>query len=116
MNTNNERGRAYVICIGIYFIAKAVLNKIIGGGTGDIVYATFELIALFTGLQFINYVIAGLTAFIVLYYLKGNIANASQNFIYLAEGGIDIAVAVILVVNSNIRQHFTNKWSAIIKT
>lgn len=108
--TNNERGRAYALIIGIYFVVKAILNMILGGSTTDIVCATFETIVLFIGFQYINYVIAGITAITFLYYLKGNLSAPLDNIIYLIEGGIDVLCVIILVCNANVKEHFTNKW------
>lgn len=110
MNTNNQRGRAIALTIGIYLIAKSILNKMLGGDSGDIMYATVETIFLFTGLQYVNYVIAVITGFVFLYYLKGNLADISSNWIYLAEGIIDVICAVLLIIHKDVKEHFTNKW------
>ncbi len=110
LDTNNERGRAYALIIGIYFIVKAIVNKILGDDTGNIIYATLETIVLFTGLQYVNFVVAGVTAFVVLYYLKGNLSAPIDNFIYIIEGVIDIFCAYVLLFNVNVKEHFTNKW------
>lgn len=112
MKTNNQQGRAAALAVGIYFIAKSVLNLILGGGFIDIIIAAVEAVLLFTGLMFINYIIAAVTVLIVLKHLKNNLSAPSENLIYLIEAAIDIICAVFLCLGKNIREHFTNKWSA----
>ena len=113
MNTQNQNGRNMALFVGIYFIAKSILNMILGGSFGNIIYSAIEAVALYTGLQYINYVIAGITALVVLLNLKNNITNIGSNWIYLIEGIIDIGCCVLLVVASDVKQHFSNKWSEI---
>ena len=108
-DTNNERGRAYALIIGIYFILKTILNIILGDNSGNIIYATLETVVLFAGIQYANYVIAGITAFVVIYYLKGNLSAPLNNILYIREGVIDIYCAYILIFNGNVKEHFTNK-------
>ena len=117
-DTNNERGRAYALIIGIYFILKTILNIILGDNSGNIIYATLETVVLFAGIQYANYVIAGITAFVfcgimhtadIIYYLKGNLSAPLNNILYIIEGVIDIYCAYILIFNGNVKEHFTNK-------
>ena len=113
MNTNNHNGRNISLFIGVYFIIKSVLNMILGGSFGNIIYSAIEAVALYTGLQYINYVVAGITALVVILNLKNNITNIGSNWIYLIEAVIDIGCCVLLVEVSDVKQHFSNKWSEI---
>lgn len=113
MGTNNQNGRNMAFFIGIYFVVKSILNMILGGSFGNIVYSLIEALALYTGLMYINYVIAGITLLVVVLNLKNNISNIGSNWIYLIEGIIDIGCALLLVGASDIKQHFTNKWTEI---
>jgi len=113
MNTNNANGRNMAVFIGAYFIVKSVLNMILGGSFGNIIYSIIEAAALYTGLQYINYVVAGITALVVILNLKNNITNIGSNWIYLIEGIIDAGCCVLLLASYDIKQHFTNKWSEI---
>ena len=113
MTTNNEQGRGYALIVGIYCIVKSVLNMILGGGFGDIIVAVVIAAVLFTGLQYMNYVTAAYLGFIALIHLPGNIAHIGDNWIYLLEGLIDIGCAVLLCMESNVKEHFTYKWDEI---
>lgn len=113
MGTNNVNGRNISLFIGVYFVVKSILNMILGGSFGNIIYSAIEAVALYTGLQYINYVVAGITALVVILNLKNNISNIGSNWIYLIEGIIDIGCCVLLVVTSDVKQHFTNKWTEI---
>lgn len=113
MKTNNEQGRTIALIIGIYFIAKSVLNLILGGGVMDIIISAVEAVALYTGLMYLNYVVAVIVAIVVLKNLIPNIQNLGSNWIYLIEGVIDAVCAVLICVSGNVKEHFTNKWSDI---
>lgn len=114
MKTNNQTGRNFAICIGLYLIAKAILNMIIGNDPiGNLIYSVIEAAALYTGLMYINYVVAGIAVLVVLVNLKNNLSNVSGNWIYLVEAVIDIVCAVMLIAQRDIREHFTNKWTEI---
>ena len=113
MNTNNIQGRNMVTAIGVYIIVKAVLNMIIAGGISisSLLIATGGALALFSGIQFVNFVVAGILLIVAVTHLPANISNFGSNWIYLIEGVIDIVCAVLLVTNNNIKEHFTNKLS-----
>ncbi len=114
VRTNNQTGRNFSLFIGIYIVLKAVLNMIIGDDSfWNVIYSLVEAVVLYTGLMYINYVIAVILAIVVLVNLKNNITNFSSNWIYLLEGIVDLVCAVLLVVNKDIKGHFTNKWSEI---
>ncbi|MEE0187051.1 MAG: hypothetical protein U0I40_11515 [Oscillospiraceae bacterium] len=112
MNTNNQTGRNISLIVGAYFILKSVINLILGGGVSDIVIAVAEAVALYTGLMYLNYVVAAVAALIVIIHLPANISHFTDNWIYLLEGVIDIIFAVIICINPNVKEHFTNKWSS----
>ena len=101
MKTNNRQGRSIALIVGVYFIAKSVLNLILGGSVLDV----------YTGLMYVNYIIAVVVLLIVLKNLKNNITNFSDNWLYLIEGIVDTICAVIICFSSNVKKHFTNKWS-----
>ena len=109
MHTNDSKGRALCIIIGVYLIAKAVLNMVISGGFSfnDMFIAVGLTVMMFTGFKFFNYFTAAILVVIALIYLPDNISNISSNWLYLIEGIIDIGCAVLLCVQRNIRQHFT---------
>ena len=111
MKTNNANGRTLAVVVGAYMVIKMVINLILGGSVGDLIYTIIEALALVTGLMYINYVVAGLLVLVMLLNLKNNISNFSSNWFYLVEGIIDIGAAVLLVLNKDIKEHFTNKWS-----
>lgn len=113
MKTNNEQGRTIAIIVGVYFIIKSVINLVLGGGIGDILISVAEAALLYTGLMYVNYVVAALVAIIVLKNLGNNISNIGDNFIYLIEGVIDVICAVVICISGSVREHFTNKWSEL---
>ena len=111
MKTNNRQGRSIALIVGVYFIAKSVLNRILGGSVLDVIIAAAEAALLYTGLMYVNYIIAVVVLLIVLKNLKNNITNFSDNWLYLIEGIVDTICAVIICFSSNVKKHFTNKWS-----
>ncbi|MBE6857265.1 MAG: hypothetical protein E7500_07590 [Ruminococcus sp.] len=113
MKTNSETGRKLTLVIGVYFIAKAILNMILGGGFGGIIYALIEAFALYTGLMYINYLLAVACVLGFVLNLKNNLTNLGSNWIYLVEGVIDLGCAFLLATNKDIKEHFTNKWTEI---
>lgn len=113
MNTNNTSGRNMAVFIGAYLVVKSIVNMILGDSFGNIIYALFEAFMLYTGLQYVNYVIAGLAGLVVLMNLKNNLSDIGSNWLYLIEGVVDIIAAVLLVTVDDIKKHFTNKWTEI---
>lgn len=113
MKTNNEKGRNLTIAISVYLLVKCIVNMVVGGGF-DIVglitaiaYAGF----MFTGLEFVNYVICGLLAITVLRHIGYNVTHLPSSLLYLIEAALDIGCAVLLVIQSDIKEHFKNKWN-----
>lgn len=115
LKTNNKNGKKLAITIGLYLIAKAILNIILSGGFSaqDLLLAVFEALALYTGLMYINYVVAVLLLLTVLTHLKTNLSDIGAHLIYLIEAAIDVVCAVLLLTKRDIKEHFTNKWSEI---
>ncbi len=121
MTTNNAQGRT--VCIGItaYMIAKAVLNLFIGGftfgrffGTGfSIAFVLLLGVLMFTGLEYVNYGVAGYLMLGFITHLPGNIFHITDNWFYLLEGFVDVGCAVLLLVLPAVKEHFTNKWSEL---
>lgn len=119
MKTNNEQGRTICIAITAFMIAKAFINMFIGGFSigglfSMIIAVIFALLIgalMFTGLEYVNYGVAGYLALNFLTHLPGNIVHITDNWIYLLEGFVDVGCAVILLVLPAVKEHFTNKWS-----
>lgn len=103
MKTNNRQGRSIALIVGVYFIAKSVLNLILGGSVLDVIIAAAEAALLYTGLMYVNYIIAVVVLLIVLKNLKNNITNFSDNWLYLIEGIVDTICAVIICFSSNVK-------------
>lgn len=118
MKTNNEQGRNLAMAIGIYFIAKAIINMLIGGGfsLSDMLLGIAATCFLYTGLQFVNIAVVILTGLVVIKHLGNNISNLGNDWryiVYLAEAAVDVFCCVLLLTKSEIKQHFTNKWTEI---
>jgi len=115
MKTNSPQGRNVATAIGIYLIVKSVLNMAIGGGLSiiSLLIAVGGAVALFSGMQFVNLVVAGILFIVAVVHLPSNISNFGSNWIYLLEGIIDIVFAVLLVTRDDIKKHFTNKWTEV---
>ncbi len=118
MKTNNESGRRIVAVIGLYLIAKSILNMILSGGfaLNDLLLAAFEALALYTGLMYINYVVSVLLLLTVVSHIKTNLSDISAHLIYLIEATLDVLCVVLLLTKQNVKQHFTNNWSEIGKS
>ncbi|MGN1481825.1 hypothetical protein [Porcipelethomonas sp.] len=110
MKTNNQQGRNIALIAGIYFIVKSVINLILGGGFMDVIISVLEAAALYTGLMYLNYIVAAIVAIVAIVHLPANIGHLADNWFYLLEGVIDIIAAIIICVNPSVKEHFTNKW------
>lgn len=115
MKTNNAQGRSLVVVIGIYLIIKFLLNVFLSGGINfnDLIFTLIACFGMYTGLQYVNYAFAILIGLTVLAHLKWNLAGFPGTTIYLIEAALDIVSVVMLVANSAVKGHFTNKWSEI---
>lgn len=117
MKTNSEKGRKFVVIIGVYLIAKTVLNMIIGGGFSilDLISPVILFLAMFSGLEYLNYAVAVIIAVPVLKNMLYNITHLPSSLIYLIEAFADVGAILLLVIQNDVKAHFTNKWSEISK-
>ena len=106
MKTNNQQGRNIALVVGIYFIVKSVINLILGGGILDVIISVVEAVALYTGLMYLNYVVAVIVGIVVVKNLWNNISNFGDNWFYL----LDIICVIVICLNQSVKEHFTNKW------
>lgn len=115
MKTNNPQGRNIAVAIGVYIIIKSILNMFIGGGfsISSLLIAIGGALALFSGMQYVNLVVAGILFIIAVIHLPSNISNFGSQWIYLLEGIVDVACAVLLTARDDVKAHFTNKWTEI---
>ena len=121
MKTNNEQGRTVGIAITAYMLLKAVLNMLLGGiSFGGIFHMFFAIgiavalgIFMFSGLEYVNYVVAGYLAIGIVTHLIPNILHITDNWIYLLEVFVDVRCAVLLIILPQVKEHFTNPWSEI---
>ena len=127
MKTNNETGRTIGIVVGVWLIVKVFLNFLIGGislsGLGgsflEMAFSVAALVIMYIGLKYTNYVIAGIIALRVFWYLPGNIGAllsfeaVPSHLIYIAEGLIDLAFAIALCISQSVKEHFSNLPSDI---
>lgn len=115
MKTNNEKGRNYVIIVGIYLLVKTVINMFLGGGFdfGGIIFAVVAAAAMFSGLQYLNIAVAALIAFTVVRNMPYNLTHLPSTAIYLVEAVIDAGAVVLLLVQNDVKEHFTNKWNEL---
>lgn len=116
MRTNNIQGRNFVVIIGIYLIAKAVLNMFMGGFNifnivADLIVPVICFIAMYSGLECLNIAVAVIIGLPVLRNMLYNITHLPSSLIYLIEAVIDTGAIIMLVVQKDIKEHFTNKWS-----
>ncbi|MDO4864267.1 MAG: hypothetical protein Q4A05_08875, partial [Ruminococcus sp.] len=91
MKTNNEQGRTICLAITAFMVAKAVINMFLGGFSigalaGMFVSVVFALLIgalMFTGLEYVNYGVAGYLALGFLTHLPTNLFHITDNWIYL---------------------------------
>ncbi|MDE5569934.1 MAG: hypothetical protein K2I82_04690 [Ruminococcus sp.] len=118
MRTNNIQGRKFVVIIGIYLIAKAILNMFLGGFlyfniVADLIVPVICFVAMYSGLEYLNIAVAVIIGLPVLRNMLYNITHLPSSLIYLIEAVIDTGAIIMLVVQKDIKEHFTNKWSEI---
>jgi len=99
-----------VTAVGIYIIAKAVINMIIGHwfSLSSLIIAVVLAVALYSGVKYLNYAVAVVLAVTVAKNLPYNITHLPSTVIYLAEGIADVVCAVLLCLNTEVKKHFTN--------
>ncbi len=127
MKTNNSTGRSIAVVVGIWIIIKTLLNMLIdglslsqlGGDFINIIIAVVEVVLLFLGIKYTNYVIAALLAIVAVIHFPGNvkgifhIESMLSSFIYIAEALVDVVCAVVICLSSAVKEHFTNDISDI---
>lgn len=90
---------------------------IIGGGSAaGLIRSVLEAAALYTGLMYLNYVVAAVLIIVVLQHIGTNVSNLGNDWryiVYLLEGAADIVCAAGLIFQKNVREQFANKWSEI---
>lgn len=115
MQNNNVKGRRLVISIGVYFIIKTIVNMILGSSVviSDLFLAAAAFCFLYTGLQFVNIIVAVITGIVVIKHFRNNISNLGNDWryiVYLAEAVVDVICCVLLLTNKNIKEFFSIKW------
>lgn len=110
----SETGRKMSIVAGIYIIAKAVLNLILGFSFVNILMvlvAGVIFVLLYKRIPYCNYIVAVYLALVFLAHFWTNITNLGNGFvywIYLAEGILDLLAGAILAFNKNVKAYFNN--------
>lgn len=110
----SETGKKMSMAVGIYIIAKAVLNLILGFSFVNILMvlvAGVIFVLLYKRIPYCNYIVAVYLALVFLAHFWTNITNLSNGFvywIYLAEGILDLLAGAILAFNKNVRAYFNN--------
>ncbi len=108
-----EQGKKIVYGIGIYLVAKSILNIVLGGfGFTNLTTLILQIglaLVLCKGVRNMNYVTAFIIGLIALYHLPVNLRNLSANWIYLTEGLLDIGAAVLLVFAKDVRAFFETR-------
>lgn len=111
MNGSPEKGKKMAFAIGIYVMAKALLNGFIGGfSLTDTVLAIAVFGVLFTAVKYCNYIVAAFLAFVVVKHLGHNLSDVRGNLIYLAEAAADIVSAALLIFSRDIRSFFAKGY------
>ncbi len=102
-----ENGKKFAIGISVYFVAKQLLNTIIGGLDLPmlLLHIAFAVV-LILGIKYSNYVVAGIAALVALYYLPGNISGLPGSWLYLLEGILDVGAAAILIFQKDVQMFF----------
>ena len=121
MKTNNQQGRRFVLAIAAYFVIKLILNGILFKTTtpGSFIFDAIILASLYTGMDKLNYVGAvfiGLMMLSGFKYIGNKMYDAStlRTVFYIIETILDIGCVAALVLQKDIKEHFTNKWSQIL--
>ena len=101
-----QRGKVLCWCFAAYFLAKSILNLILGGFAPanwfSLLLAAAFAAVLVLGVRYTNYIVAGLAALVALRYFPGNIRGLPGTWLYLTEGIIDFAVAGLLIFSKDV--------------
>ncbi len=104
-----ETGRKWTLGIGIYLIAKSVLNFVLGFSFSNflmIIVGVVAAVLLISRVPYINYIVAVFLAVMFLMHVKVNISNLSSQWLYLLEGVLDLGAAAVLVFEKNTKAFF----------
>ncbi|MBO5318530.1 MAG: hypothetical protein J6B01_01815 [Ruminococcus sp.] len=136
MKTNNEKGRSLIILLSGGLLAKEVIGLVvgilsgifyggiggaIGGFIGMLILDVILIAAMYSGLRYINYGVCGIFGILALYYLLGiinifkwitfiGVISLLLNLVWAA--GLILGI-LLLVMNNDVKEHFTNEWSEI---
>lgn len=103
-------GRTWVYGIGIYLIAKSVLNLILGFGAENLVMLIVSIAAAVLlakrFVPYIQYIVAVFLLILFFVHVGYNISNFSSQWIYLLEGVLDVGAAAVLVFEKNVKAFF----------
>lgn len=102
-------GRNLVVVIGVYMLAKAVLNLILSFGISGILSVLIAIAAAVLLLQripYIQYIVAVYLALLFLVHIFANISGLPGTLLYLIEGLLDVASAAVLVFEKNVKAFF----------
>lgn len=102
-----QRGKIIALVIGIYLVAKSLLNLLIGGFSA----VNIATLVLMGGLAAIlnlrvrhaHFITSGLCIVIALYYLPGNLTGFPGTWLYLTEALLDIGSAAVLFASPDVR-------------
>lgn len=136
MKTNNEKGRSLIILLSGGLLAKEVIGLVvgilsgifyggiggaIGGFIGMLILDAILIAAMYSGLKYVNYGVCGIFGILALYYLLGiinifkwitfiGVISLLLNLVWAA--GLILGI-LLLVMNNDVKEHFTNEWSEI---
>lgn len=103
----SNRGQILATVVGIYMVAKEILNGIISGGINLIylIFAVAAAICLWKGVKWSNLVVAVVLMAVFCTHFVTNVTNLPQNLLYLLEGIVDAGAAVLLAFYPDVRRH-----------
>lgn len=107
-----ETGRKMALAIGIYLIAKNVLNLILGFSVGNVITllaAGVIFVLLYKRVPYTNYIIAAYLGILFVAHFCTNIMNLGNGWIYwlyLGEGLLDLSAAVLLAFSKDVKAYY----------
>ncbi len=107
-----ETGRKMAFAIGIYLIAKNVLNLILGFSVGNVITllaAGVIFMLLYKRVPFTNYIIAAYLGILFIAHFWTNITNLGSGWIYwlyLGEGLLDLGAGALLAFGKDIKAYY----------
>ena len=106
-----ENGRKIAIAVGVYLIAKSVLNLFLGGfGMGNIVTLVLEAgfaAMLLLRVKYANWIVGIISILMAVYYLPGNLSGLPDTWVYLAEALLDTGASVMLFASPDVKAYFS---------